>query len=313
MASTSPHYSADKADRPPNGGPVIGEQTVAARTIAAMGSLSTGERKVARALLGTYPVAGLETVAELASRAEVSSPTVVRFVSRLGFDGYPTFQRALRHEVHARLGSPAEQYAQHSTLPEGGEQLPYLSSAFATVLQATFANTPADAFARATELMGSPRLRVHVVGGRFSHVLSDYLVAHLMLLRPRVFRVPDDEVSRIALVSDMSRDDLLVVFDYRRYDSATVRLASQASAAGSHVLLLTDPWLSPVSDVAEVVLPARVDSPSPFDSLVPALAQVEALVAALTELLGEAGRARVERAETVRAALNAGASHPPVG
>ena len=56
---------------------------VAERTREAMGSLTASERKVARALLSMYPVAGLGTVAELAERAGVSSPTVVRFVARL--------------------------------------------------------------------------------------------------------------------------------------------------------------------------------------------------------------------------------------
>lgn len=45
--------------------------SVAELTRSAMGRLSTGERKVARALLSAYPVAGLETVAELASRSGV--------------------------------------------------------------------------------------------------------------------------------------------------------------------------------------------------------------------------------------------------
>lgn len=59
----------------------------------ALDSLSAGERKVGRALLANYPIAGLETVAELARRASVSSPTVIRFVGRLGFTGYPDFQK----------------------------------------------------------------------------------------------------------------------------------------------------------------------------------------------------------------------------
>ena len=61
--------------------------------------LSSGERKVARTILANYPIAGLETVAELAARAKVSPPTVVRCVSRLGFSGYPEFQKRLMREA----------------------------------------------------------------------------------------------------------------------------------------------------------------------------------------------------------------------
>ena len=64
---------------------------------AKMDEFSNGERKVARALLAQYPTAGLTTVADLAASAGVSSPTVVRFVTRLGFTGFATFQRSLVH------------------------------------------------------------------------------------------------------------------------------------------------------------------------------------------------------------------------
>ena len=70
--------------------------------------LTPSDLKVARALLADYPAAGLNTVAHLAAIAGVSGPTVVRFVSRLGFDGFSSFQRALLGEVrHQPLDSAA--------------------------------------------------------------------------------------------------------------------------------------------------------------------------------------------------------------
>ena len=61
-----------------------------------MGELSASERKVGRALLAAYPIAGLETVGQLATRAKVSGPTVMRFVSRLGFERLPNSSRRCR-------------------------------------------------------------------------------------------------------------------------------------------------------------------------------------------------------------------------
>lgn len=281
-----------------------GGVSVATITREAMGRLTNAERKAARALLSAYPVAGLETVAELAERAGVSAPTVVRFVSRLGFSGYAAFQRALMHEVHARMGSPLEQYAEKRTVPSGQELLPYAASTFVDAIQSSFAGVPASDVEHAVELLCAARLRIHVVGGRFSHVLAEYLVAHLQLLRPGVRTVPGDEFSRVSLVGDVTKEDLLVAFDYRRYDPSTVRLAQAAHRGGAKVLLLTDPFLSPISEVSEAVLPTRVDSLSPFDSLVPAFALVEALVAAVTDRLGDRGRGRVERLEGLRETLD---------
>src|SRR5690242_7210078 len=73
-------------------------------------SLSPAERRLARALLASYPIAGLESVARFAERAGVSPPMVTRFITKLGFRGYPEFQEILREEVQARLSSPLERY-----------------------------------------------------------------------------------------------------------------------------------------------------------------------------------------------------------
>ena len=60
---------------------------------------------------------------------------------------------------------------------------------------------------------------------------------------------------------------------------------------------MTDNWMSPVAQVAKVVLPARVDSASPFDSLVAAMAVTESLIAAVAEKLGNAGEERLRAME----------------
>ncbi len=64
--------------------PASGSLGVVERVRRSLGDLSRAERKVARALLSGPPTIGLESVSQLAVRAEVSGPTVSRFVARLG-------------------------------------------------------------------------------------------------------------------------------------------------------------------------------------------------------------------------------------
>ncbi|WP_234326524.1 MurR/RpiR family transcriptional regulator [Streptomyces sp. NRRL S-337] len=70
-----------------------------------------------------------------------------------------------------------------------------------------------------------------------------------------------------------------------------------AHERGAKVVLFTDAWLSPVAEFADVVLPARVEAPSPFDSLVAPMALVETLVAAVHARSGPAAEARMRAAE----------------
>ena len=76
--------------------------TLADRITASLPSLTNAERRAARALLARYPTAGMETVAHFAERAGVSGPTILRFIAKLGFEGYADFRSALREELEAQ-------------------------------------------------------------------------------------------------------------------------------------------------------------------------------------------------------------------
>ncbi|WP_051342197.1 MurR/RpiR family transcriptional regulator [Pseudonocardia spinosispora] len=273
--------------------------TVAERTRRGLAQLSHSELKVARALLAAYPAAGLETVAQFAKRAHVSAPTVLRFLTQLGFGNYREFQDTLIREVHEEMGSPLRQI----TAADGGPGERGGTSAaakhYSEVLTSSFDALPDAEFDRAVALLSDPRMHLHLLGGRFSQVLADYLAFHLVLIRSSVRGVPEAELERMTMLLELGQRDVLVLFDYRRYDQEMVLFAHEAAARGAHVVLFTDPWMSPIAQVAEIVLPSRVEAPSPFDSLVPAMAVVETVVAAVTEELGEAARTRLRAIESL--------------
>ncbi|GAA3971153.1 MurR/RpiR family transcriptional regulator [Actinomadura viridis] len=264
--------------------------------LTTMDELSNGERKVARALLAQYPAAGLTTVADLAASAGVSPPTVVRFVTRLGFGGFPAFQRALVHELNGERGSPLKQYAEKASR-SGQGILPETRQAFADMLQATYDEVPESEFAALVKMLCDPGRDVRVAGGRFSRLVAEYLVVHLWLLRDGVQLVGTDEMDRRRTIADAGPGTVFLMYDYRRYSQGSLRLAEGMAERGATVCLMTDNWLSPIAKLAKVVLPVRVESASAFDSLVAAMALSESVVAAVSESLGEAGKKRLELVE----------------
>ena len=66
-----------------------------------------------------------------------------------------------------------------------------------------------------------------------------------------------------------------------------------AHARGAKILVITDPWFSQAAEVADLVLPVTVDGLGPFDSVVPATAIAESLVAGK---LGERADRRIREA-----------------
>jgi DNA-binding MurR/RpiR family transcriptional regulator len=266
-----------------------------------LGSLSPAERKLARVLLASYPIAGLESVARFAERAQVSPPTVTRFITKLGFSGYPEFQETLRHEVQARLSSPLTRYRDDQ--PERGTDS-MLSDALevaADNLKATLDVLSHRDVNEAVEIIGDVRRRVMVLGGRVSAPLARYLAAQLHLLRPGIGLVDSERSAPAQQLIDMRKGDVLIVFDYRRYQSDTIESARVAAAQGCNVIVFTDPWLSPASGFARQVIVTSVDMVGPFDSLVGAMAVVEGVVAAVLSRLGPRAQSRMQSLERLRA------------
>lgn len=277
--------------------------------------LTPSERRVARTLLATYPVAGLESLTQLASAADVTGPTVLRFVRKLGYEGYPDFRRALRQEVQARMESPLSLYG--SQMPSGpGEQLLRESlKAFRRALDKTFRSVSPAEFRAVVKLLADERRHAVFTGGRFSQLLAHYLYAQLRMLRGNCSIVGDGFDPRIDGLIDVGRNDVVCVFDYRRYQEDTVVFARRAAARGATVVVFTDPWLSPASEVADHVLLAHPDAPSPFDSMLGGFAVTDAVLAGVVAQLGPKGRTRIEELEAARTAAgeetNAIGSPPP--
>ena len=263
--------------------------------------LSPAERKLARVLLASYPIAGLESVVRFAERARVSPPTVTRFITKLGFSGYPEFQETLRNEIQARLSSPVSRYRDNET-GRGTDSV--LSDALEVAthnLKVTLDVLSHRDVNEAVELLADVRRRVMVLGGRVSAPLARYLAHQLHLLRPGIGLVDAERSTPAQELIDMRKGDILVIFDYRRYQADTIESAQVTSAQGCNVILFTDPWLSPASAFARQVIVTGVDQVGPFDSLVGAMAVVEGVVAAVLNRLGPRAQSRMRNMEKLRA------------
>src|SRR5713226_4279739 len=278
-----------------------------------LASLSPAERKLARVLLASYPIAGLESVARFAERAGVSPPTVTRFITKLGFKGYLEFQEMLRHEVQARLSSPLARYRDEPQRSGGDSLLDETLEVSTHNLKATVELLSHRDVDEAVERIADIRRRVLVLGGRVSAPLARYLAAQLHLLRPGIGLVESERSGPAQQLIDMRRGDVLVVFDYRRYQADTIESARVAAAQGCNVIVFTDPWLSPASGFARQVIVTSVDMVGPFDSLVGAMAVVEGVVAAVLSRLGPRAQSRMQSLERLRAGDVLADSEQPSG
>ena len=268
-------------------------------------SFTDAERRVAHALLGEYPVAGLETVARLARRAGTSGPTILRFVGRLGYSSYAKFQDALRQEISIRLQGPLNRTSQ--VRPGDDHDL------YGTVSDALLANIEGatrairrDDLALLVERLSDLDRQLFFLGGRFSWMLASYFYHYVREVRPGARNIRDSNAAWADELLDVRAGDLVVVFDFRRYQKDVFEFSRGAVAQGAEILLVTDVWYSPIAAFATFVVPCPVAIPSAFDSGVAGLAVVEMIVAGVVAAVGERTKVRITALEALRKTFNLG-------
>lgn len=271
---------------------------IAERLEAIAADITPAEKKVARELTASAMLAGFETVAALAERAGVSGPTVVRFIVRLGYGSYTEFQRALLRELEDRRASPLSLY--HRAAASPGTLLGKSAAALSEGMAETFRRLSVADFEFAVAALADLKAHIFVTGGRFTRLLAEMLYLHLFQMRANVSTLLAGVQSRSDQLLDVGPRDVLVAYDFRRYEAETVRVVQRAKGRGARVIVITDPWNTPAARLADAVLAAEVTSPSPFDSMIPASALTEALIAELAVRIGKLGRDRIQELEILR-------------
>ncbi|WP_050578886.1 MurR/RpiR family transcriptional regulator [Sinorhizobium medicae] len=275
---------------------MVNSQTlIADRISAAMSSMTSSEKRVARVLLARYPALGLESVTAFADQAEVSAPTVLRFITKLGFGGYPDFRRALREEI-----DESRQFPLTKPRPETQDAGSDFGNELLEVVRSTLSELDAVVVERVVELFADDRRRINIMGGDLTTNVAGHLVYHLRKMRRSVFELPATIQERADRIIDLGKKDIVVLFDVRRYQADVVATARIASQRGCTIVLFTDQWMSEASEVAAHVFRAQVETSSPWDSLLGLTAIVETIALALDRRLWSIVRPRLEAVERYR-------------
>ncbi|MGR3321712.1 MAG: MurR/RpiR family transcriptional regulator [Pseudooceanicola sp.] len=259
--------------------------------------LTASERNLADVLLRDYPVAGLQSVTRLAAAAGVSTPTVIRMARKLGFDGYPALQDALREEAAAQIRAPIARHEAWAARADMGHLLNRFAAAITANLRATLDRVDPAVFDAVAQLLSDPSRRIHIAGGRITRSNADYLFNHLQIIRPNVTLLSQSANVWPQYILDMGPGTVLVLFDIRRYEADLTRLAALAAERGACVVLFTDQWGSPVSARADHVFNAHVEAPSSWDSTIAIMALVEALIAEVQSARWDEAKSRIEALE----------------
>jgi len=259
--------------------------------IAAVSSdLTPTQRRIAEAALAEPTLLAFGTVSDLAGRVGTSRPSIVRFATKLGFEGYTDLQQHIRSDLSHRLSRPSER------IRSGGGQAAAVRATINEAIKSVFEALEGDRITALVTPIVQAR-NVWVLSGETSQAGAHALQSGLSMVRPGVHWL--DEHSFGTELSDAAPGDTAIVIDFPRYRRQVTLAARVLADAGVTVVAITDSPLSPLVELADTWSQIKVPAVGPFDSSVPIVAMCELLIARVARDLQDVAADRIDRIEAL--------------
>ena len=243
-------------------------------------TFSKGQKRIARYITECYDKAAFMTANRLGKNVGVSESTVVRFAVDLGFDGYPSMQKAMREMVLNRLTSVQRIEVANDRFGDQDVVSMVLHSDMEKLRQ-TSETVSRETFSAAVSAILKAK-RVYILGVRSVAPLANFLGHYLNYMFNNVHVISGFSAGEMfEKIVGVNSEDVVIAFSFPRYSASTTKGARYCRSAGATVIGITDSTDSPLGQCSDHVLVAKSDMVSLVDSLVAPLSLVNALIVAI--------------------------------
>ena len=250
-----------------------------------MSSFSKGQKRIAGYILENYDKAAFMTASKLGKLVGVSESTVVRFASELGYDGYPSMQRALQEMIRSRLTSTQRIQAAGDLL-DRQDLLGAVLQSDIDKLREIVGEADRREFDNVVERIMQAR-HIYILGVRSSSFVAGYLNFYMHLLCENVTLVQSNAAGEIfEQLFRIGPEDVMIAISFPRYSKVTMNTVKFARDRGASIIAITDNELSPVYQMSDAALLAPCEMISFVDSMVAPLSLINALLVALAHRMG---------------------------
>lgn len=260
------------------GSDVVKNNDFLARIQSKYSQLSPSARSIAN-YLQQFPLTIIsDSTAEIAAKTQTSKATVSRLFRQLGYDSHQDAKQDVMLQRDA--GIPVKQ-----TLSQHDHVFAELDN-----LQRTLENIDADTINTiAAMLANAPKITL--IGYRNSYPVALHCRQQLKQIRSNVRLLPQPGQSLSEDLMDLTDDEIVLVFGFRRRPRIFARMIDALPKA--RTLLLTDPTGQVYQDKVEHIMVCQLGNQLAFDSYAAPMSLVSVLCNQAYTLLGEEGDQRV--------------------
>ena len=247
-------------------------------------SFSKGQKLIARYILDNYDKAAFMTASRLGKTVQVSESTVVRFATQLGYDGYPSMQRALQEMIRGKLTSIQRIQASDGVLG-GSDLVTNVLHRDMERIRSAIDQTDASEFDRVIDTVTGAK-RIYIVGFRSSSFLAGYLNFYFRLIFDNVTLVSGGAAGTFDQIFRVGPGDIVFTICFPRYSELALKTIQFAKDRGATIVALTDSELSPAARAADASILVHNEMISFVDSLAAPMSMLNALILAASRRKG---------------------------
>ena len=249
-----------------------------------MSTFSKGQKRIGRYILEYYDQAAFMTASKLGKLTEVSESTVVRFAAELGYDGYPSMQKALQEMARSRLTSTQRIQAAESIY--GQDVLSGVLQADIENLRQVALNEDRRTFDTAVNRIVGAR-HIYILGARSSTHLAGYLHFYMQMIFENVTLVQSTAAGEIfEQLFRCGEGGVMIALSFPRYSKDTINAVRFAKSRGVEIVAITDQEQSPVAQMSAAALLAPSEMLSFIDSMTAPLSLINALLVGIATKMG---------------------------
>lgn len=261
---------------------------------SAYSELRPSEQRLADVILNDPPRIVHLSITELASEANVSDATIVKFCKRLGYKGFPEFKILLAQDVAMKPSSIYGQVEQDDPVKTVTEKI---FQANITALQDTVQVLNSDAMQKAVEVLAQAA-EIHFYGMGASGLVALDAEQKFSRIGLRALSFVDGH-AQVTRASLLKPGDVAVGLSYSGETEEIIEALQTARLAGAFTLAITNYPASSVVDVADLVLLTASEEDilrcGAISSRIAQLSTIDALFVSVALVDFEQSRESIER------------------
>lgn len=267
--------------------------------------LSPELQKSARFLLENPNEVGVNSIRQLAAKADVKPNTLVRLSHALGMESYESFREIFRDEIRQGRETYPDRARWLQSLSQRGE-LGGLYGTFAETaidnLEGFFAATDHAAIEQVAQAIVAAR-RTYVLGVGVNNGVAHNFAYLVSMAINGVRALPNGGTQLVDGLARAGRDDLLIAITFHPYRTEIVDAIEVARARETPFVAISDSPASPIMPGASHSFVIPTETPQFFISTVALTAFFEVLTAFVIAAAGESVVSHIEEFHSRRHAL----------